>query len=79
MYIQGSPFEIQTPNTPEPDWPQHARPVTCVIAQHYASMVLTFRSGVIGPSDQCCTRRLLEKNKDALKNFEMEEIMNCEV
>jgi hypothetical protein len=75
MYIQGSPVEIQTPNTPEPDSPQHARPAACVIAHHYASMVPTFRLGVIGPSDQCCTRGLLGKNKDALKHFENEEIM----
>jgi len=77
MYVQDSPVEIQTPNIPEPDRPQHARPATFVIAQQYASVVLTFRSGVVQPSGQCC--RLLGKNKDALKHFATEEIMNCEV
>jgi hypothetical protein len=71
MYIQGSPVEIQTPNLQEPDRPQHDHPSTCVIAQQYASRVLTSRAGVVGPSDQCC--RLLVKNKDALKHFEIKK------
>jgi hypothetical protein len=39
MYLQGSPGEIQTLNTPEPDRPQHDRPKACVIAQQYSSAI----------------------------------------
>jgi len=69
-------LKSKLPNTSKPDRPQHDRPSTCAIAQQYASRVLTFRAGVMGPSDQCC--RLLGKNKDALKHFETKEIANCE-
>ena len=33
MYIQGSPVKILTPNTLEPEWPQHDWLAACVITQ----------------------------------------------
>jgi hypothetical protein len=53
MYIQGGSVEFVTPNTPESDRLQLARPTACVIAQQYASTVITLRAGIIGSSEQC--------------------------
>jgi hypothetical protein len=47
MYIQGSPVEIQTPNTLALDRPQYDHSAACVIAQQYSStsfVSLRFRS-----------------------------------
>jgi hypothetical protein len=37
MHIQGSPAEIQTPNTLQPYRPQHDRPAACAVAQQCSS------------------------------------------
>jgi hypothetical protein len=40
--MQGSPVEVQSLNTLEPDWPQHDCPITSVISQQYS--LATFAS-----------------------------------
>jgi hypothetical protein len=37
MFTQGSPVQVQTPNTPQPERRQHNRPAVCVIAQQHSS------------------------------------------
>ena len=41
VHIEGSPVEVQTPNTREPDRPQRDHPTACVVTQQCSSATFT--------------------------------------
>ena len=61
VYLQESPNEIETPNTLEPDQPQHDRLAASVIAQQYSSTIFV--------SSRCHSRNGGKKIGARFKNF----------